>query len=345
MTVRLVFRVDASLEIGTGHVMRCLTLADSMGRRGAASSFMCREDAGHLNALIRSRGYETYTLPSGTSDLEASLRQLAQIRPDWVVVDHYALGKAWESAVRQHADRIFAIDDLADRDHDCDLLLDQNLYEGVQQRYAARVPGHCRQLIGPDYALLRPEFAQFRSRVTRSSRPVSRLLVNFGGADSTNETARIYTILDELVPATVSVQVVIGPSNPHGEQLRALLSSRSAATLHIGTDRMAELMSEADAFIGAGGSTTWERFCLGLPSMVIAVAENQVPTSRYLSKLGAIDYIGRGSELTAGTLRDALSRFLSDHEGRSRMAELGMQLVDGRGTERVSQCLLELAGA
>lgn len=343
--MRVVFRVDASLTVGTGHVMRCLTLADQLCRHGVHASFICREEPGHLIERTRSRGYAAHILVGAIDDIEGSATHLAQLRPDWIVVDHYSLGKAWEKAVRQHTKRIFVIDDLADRDHDCDLLLDQNLYEGVEQRYAARVPEHCRQLIGPHYALLRPEFAQFRGRVLRSARPVSRLLVNFGGADSANETARVLRILHELVPASVSVDVVTGPSNPHGEQITALVSDKPAVTVHVSTDRMAELMSQADASIGAGGSTTWERFCLGLPSLVIAVAENQVPTSQYLGKLGAIDYIGRGSELTADGIRAAVSRFLSDHEGRSKMAEMGMQLVDGQGAERVSDCLIDFAGA
>jgi UDP-2,4-diacetamido-2,4,6-trideoxy-beta-L-altropyranose hydrolase len=345
LTVRVVFRVDASLQIGTGHVMRCLTLADELRRRGAGASFVCRDEPGHLIELTRSRGYDTHVLTGAADDVQGSVAHLAETQPDWVIVDHYSLGKEWESAVRRHTKRIFAIDDLADRDHDCDLLLDQNLYEGVEQRYAARVPKHCRQLIGPRYAMLRPEFAKIRSRVSRSAGPASRLLVNFGGVDSTNETARILGVLQDLVPASVSVDVVIGPSNPHGDELKALASVRSSTTLHAGTNRMAELMSQADASIGAGGSTTWERFCLGLPSLVIAVAENQVPTSQYLGKLGAIDYIGRGSELTADGLRAALSRFLGDHERRSKMADLGMQLVDGHGAERVSDGLFERAGA
>jgi UDP-2,4-diacetamido-2,4,6-trideoxy-beta-L-altropyranose hydrolase len=343
--VRFAFRVDASLEIGTGHIMRCLTLADALRQRGAAAEFLCRALPGHLIELVRSRGYETQVLAGAMDDAAESAAYFARSQPDWIVVDHYSLGKSWESAVRPHAKWIFAIDDLADREHDCDLLLDQNLYDGVEQRYAARVPGRCRQLIGPRYALLRPEFAQLRSHVARSAKPVASLLVSFGGTDRTNETARVLRILRDALPSSVAVDVVIGPSNPHADQLRALVSDRPATALHVATDRMAELMSKADAFIGAGGSTTWERFCLGLPSLVIAVAENQVPTSQYLGKLGAIDYIGRGSELSTDDIRAALSRFLKDHERRSRMAELGMQLVDGHGAQRVSDCLLAFATA
>jgi UDP-2,4-diacetamido-2,4,6-trideoxy-beta-L-altropyranose hydrolase len=343
--MRAVFRVDASLEIGTGHVMRCLTLADALRQRGAAAGFLCRALPGHLIALIRSRGYETQVLMSGTGDAAESAAYLARSRPDWIVVDHYSLDKSWESAVRPHARRIFAIDDLANRDHDCDLLLDQNLYDGVEQRYAARVPGHCRQLIGPHYALLRPEFAQLRGRAVRPAKPIANLLVSFGGVDSTNETARILGILRDALPGSVSLDVVVGPSNPHLNQIKALAADRPATTLHVATHRMAELMSKADAFIGAGGSTTWERFCLGLPSLVIAVAENQVPTSQYLGKRGAIDYIGHGPELSTEDIRAALSRFLKDHERRSKMAELGMQLVDGHGARRVGEFLLAFASA
>lgn len=349
--MQFVFRADASLQAGTGHVMRCLTLADELRRHGASASFICRAEPGNLIAHIKSRGYKADVLESGGSalvqqrDAEQCVGLLAEMRPDWIIVDHYALGREWEGAVRQYASKLFVIDDLADRDHDCDLLLDQNLYDGVEDRYAPLVPTHCRQLIGPRFALLRPEFAQFRSKVSRPAQPVSSLLVSFGGADSTNETTRIVAILHDLLPQSVSVDVVIGPTNPHGAQIKSLASDRPLITVHAGTDRMAELMALADAFIGAGGATTWERFCLGLPSLVIAVAENQVPTSQYLGKLGAIDYIGPGSEVTEGALLASLSRFLMDHERRAKMAALGMQLVDGLGAKRVSDSLLSFGTA
>lgn len=336
--MRVVFRVDASLEIGTGHLMRCMTLADELRRCGATAMFLCRELPGHLIELTRSRDFETEAI----AHEDASVSQVARLRPDWVVVDHYGLGGAWERAIRPSTRRILAIDDLADRDHDCDLLLDQNLYDDVEQRYASRLPAHCRQLIGPHYALLRPEFADARARLSRAAKPVSRLLISFGGIDATNETARILKSLGDL-PA-LSLDVVIGASNPNRQEIQELTSKRPGTTSHVGTDRMAALMSEADAFVGAGGSTTWERFCLGLPSLVIAVADNQVPTAQHLSKLGAIDYIGRHSDLTPDGLRVSLSRFLSDDAGRARMTELGMKLVDGLGAQRVAQAMLDLTG-
>jgi UDP-2,4-diacetamido-2,4,6-trideoxy-beta-L-altropyranose hydrolase len=330
--------VDASLEIGTGHVMRCMTLADELRRRGATATFLCREQPGHLIELIRSRGFETEAI----AHEDAS--QVVRLQPDWVVVDQYGLDSAWEKAVRPATRKILAIDDLADRDHDCDLLLDQNLYDGVEQRYASKLPAHCRQLIGPHYALLRPEFADARARFSRrAAKPVSRLLISFGGIDATNETARVLKALADT-PA-LFLDVVIGLANPNREEIEELTSRRPGMTLHIGTDRMAALMTDADAFVGAGGSTTWERFCLGLPSLVIAVADNQVATAQHLSKLGAIDYIGRNADLTPARLRAALSRFLADHEGRARMTELGMKLVDGLGAQRVAQAMLDLTGA
>jgi UDP-2,4-diacetamido-2,4,6-trideoxy-beta-L-altropyranose hydrolase len=338
--VRVVFRADASLEIGTGHVMRCMTLADELRRRGATATFICREQPGNLIELIRSRGFEAEAI----AHEDASPSQVAQLRPDWVVVDHYGLGRAWETAVRPATREILAIDDLGDRDHDCDLLLDQNLYDGVEQRYASRLPAHCRQLIGPHYALLRPEFVEARARLSRrAAKPVSRLLISFGGIDATNETARVLKALADA-PA-VSLDVVIGPGHPNHREIEKLTSERPGTTLHVGTNRMAALMAEADAFVGAGGSTTWERFCLGLPSLVIAVADNQVATAQHLSKLGAIDYIGRQSDLTSDGLRAALSRFLADDAGRARMTELGMKVVDGLGAQRVAQAMLDLTGA
>jgi UDP-2,4-diacetamido-2,4,6-trideoxy-beta-L-altropyranose hydrolase len=337
--VRVVFRADASIEIGTGHLMRCITLADELRRRGATPTFLSREQPGHLIELTRSRGFETEAIVHDDS----SAAHVARLRPDWVVVDHYGLGSAWETAVRPSTRRILAIDDLADRDHDCHLLLDQNLYDGVEQRYASRLPAHCRQLIGPHYALLRPEFADARARLSRATKPVSRLLISFGGIDATNETTRVLKSLTDL--PTLSLDVVIGPGHPNRREIQELTSERPGTTLHVGTNRMAALMSEADAFVGAGGSTTWERFCLGLPSLVVAVADNQVPTAQHLSKLGAIAYIGRQADLTPDGLRAALSRFLADGAGRARMTELSTKLVDGLGAQRVAQAMLDLTGA
>ena len=314
-----------------------MTLADELHHRGAMAAFLCRDLPGNLIELTRSRGFETEAIA------HEDPAQVARLRPDWVVVDHYGLGSAWERAVRPDARKILVIDDLADREHDCDLLLDQNLNEDMEQRYASRLPAHCRQLIGPHYALLRPEFAEARARLSRVRKPASRLVISFGGIDATNETTRVLNALANL-PA-LSLDVVIGPGHPNRGEIQALVSQHPGATLHIGTNRMAALMSEADAFVGAGGSTTWERFCLGLPSLVIAVADNQVATARHLSKLGAIEYIGRQSDLTPAGLRAALLRFLADHEGRTRMAELGMKLVDGLGARRVAQAMLDLTGA
>jgi UDP-2,4-diacetamido-2,4,6-trideoxy-beta-L-altropyranose hydrolase len=339
--VHFVFRADASLEIGTGHVMRCLTLADELRRRGADTAFLCRGEPGNLNALIASRGHDVEAIGSGTEDAGQSAAHLGQARPDWIVVDHYALDRAWEAAARRFAGKVFVIDDLADRHHDCDVLLDQNLYDGVETRYGPLVPPRCRQLIGPRFALLRPEFAQARERLARHARPVARILVSFGGVDSANETARVLACLHDVLPSA-ALDVVIGPANPYAAEIEALASGHARATVHVGTDRMAELMSQADAFIGAGGSTTWERLCLGLPSLAIAAAENQVPTLQRLGAMGAVQYAGRTSGLDAAAVRIAVERFLADQDARSAMIRVGMGLVDGRGAERVADCLLEM---
>ena len=337
--MRFVFRADASLEIGTGHVVRCLTLADELRGRGADTAFLCRGEPGSLNALVASRGHNIQAIAPGTDDAEQCAGYLGQARPDWIVVDHYALDRAWEAAARRFAGKVFVIDDLADRHHDCDLLLDQNLYDGVETRYAPLVPPRCRQLIGPRFALLRPEFAQVRERLARKAGSVARILVSFGGVDSANETARVLACLQDVLPSA-ALDVVIGPTNPHAAEIKALASRHARATVHVGTDRMAELMSQADAFIGAGGSTTWERLCLGLPSLALAAAENQVPTLQRLGAMGAVQYVGRTSDLDATGVRTAVERFLADEDTRSAMVRIGMHLVDGKGAERVADCLL-----
>ncbi|HPZ14727.1 MAG TPA: UDP-2,4-diacetamido-2,4,6-trideoxy-beta-L-altropyranose hydrolase, partial [Bacillota bacterium] len=210
MALHIVIRTDASPAIGTGHVMRCLTLANALARKGVGVSFICREHEGNLCDLIEEQGFTVHRLPAPESSFEADatpahaawlgaawqedarqtgavIRTLG-IKPTWLVVDHYGLDYRWEEALRPLVGRIFVIDDLADRAHDCDLLLDQNLFADMQTRYAGKVPADCRLLLGPEYALLQPIYAELHDRIPPREGPVRRILISFGGADRDNLT-------------------------------------------------------------------------------------------------------------------------------------------------------------
>lgn len=345
--MRVVFRADASSTIGSGHVMRCLTLADELSAAGANVEFICRSAPGDLTDFVAaSRGHVVHRLPPETSpDADAALSAefiAAGEPPAWLVVDQYELAASWQRQLRPFAQRLMAIDDLADRQHDCDLLLDQNLHDSGTL-YDALVPPSCTKLIGPRYALLRREFAAERAGSTRRNEAVERLLVSFGGSDPTNETFKALSQLHEAHLADdLDIDCVIGASYAERDSLEALTQALPNVRLHVQTTRMARLMAEADLCVGAGGSSVWERCCLGLPTITVAVVEHQVAFCERLDRLGVLDYVGNATSEPID-YATALRRAISDHEVRHRMSRAGMELVDGRGAERVVSQMLEVA--
>lgn len=299
--MKIVFRADASIQIGTGHVMRCLTLADELTRQGHQCQFICREHKGHLGDLIASKGYEVHLLPCarGTEqqpavitdnahadwlgatwqqDADQALEVLPSQETDWLVVDHYALDARWERQVAKAVDRIMVIDDLADRHHECSLLLDQNLGR-AESDYDQLVPKDCVRLIGPEYALLRPEFAQLRelSLQRRKQPELKRILISLGGVDQTNATGHVLGALAKTpLPVDTDLDIIMGASAPYLEEVRQQAEELPfKATVNVNVNDMAERMCLADLSIGAAGSTSWERCCLGLPSIIVILAGNQ----------------------------------------------------------------------
>lgn len=335
---RVAFRADASVGLGAGHVMRCLTLADMLRANGVVTRFLCRRLPGDLGAAIQARGHDLFWLEVD-ADAEASRRALADDAPwDWLVVDHYSLDAAWERALRAVARDILAIDDLADRPHDCDLLLDQN--QQAAGRYDDLVPRHAPRLLGPRHALLRPAFAAARgARPPREGR-VARLLLFFGGADAEGETLKALAALDLLGRQDIDVDVVIGAANPHRAAIAAASAARPRTALHIQAENMAELMAAADLCLGAGGGACWERCCVGLPALVVATAANQIEQCRALAEAGAHVYLGAAAGVDAARWASALAWLLELPELLAHLSRQGWNLVDGEGARRVANPLL-----
>ena len=340
--MRVVFRADASLEIGTGHVVRCLTLADALRERGCECIFVSRELPGALLDAVRQRGHACVALPrSEAVDWRAdalATRGAIGPRADWLVVDHYALDAAWQRELRGSCTRLMVIDDLADREHDCELLLDQNLVAAFEQRYDGKVPAGCGLMLGPAYALLQPAYAELHSKVAVRRGPIERALVYFGGADPENLTEQ--TIEAFLaVDAGVEVDVVINAADPRAEAIRHRTAGHPRITLHASLPSLAPLMARADVAVGAGGATTWERCWLRLPSVVVALGDNQKPIAAELAKRGLIEWLGHGDEVGVAELTAAIRALLAEgaNEQRSRRVR---ELVDGRGAERVSAIML-----
>jgi UDP-2,4-diacetamido-2,4,6-trideoxy-beta-L-altropyranose hydrolase len=358
--MEVLFRADASREIGTGHVMRCLTLADALRERGAQCRFICRAHKGNLIELIAQRGYKVHALPevackvkSTNSDLAhaswldtdqatdaaETIDLLGEDMVDWLIVDHYALDHRWEAALRPSCKQIMVIDDLADRRHDCDLLLDQN-YGSSAERYKGHVPRHCTQLHGPDYALLKPAYAERRAQLEERTGATHRVLIYFGGgADAPDLTGMALRAFNDPDLASIDLDIVVGAAYSHRASLEDAATKRGRVTIHSQLPHLADLMAKADLAIGAGGATTWERCCMGLPSMVISVADNQRPACQALEKAGLILYLGEASAVSVHQVQQQLTASLKQPETLQRFSAVGMALVDALGTSKVVQAM------
>lgn len=355
----IVFRCDASLKLGSGHVMRCLTLADALSGNGRECVFVCRTLPGHMMEHITARGYRVCVLPSPSSSSETGhstvplaeeihqVREvLASIRPTWIVVDHYDLDATWESAVASDSCKVMVIDDLADRPHVCDMLLDQNLGRNPGD-YRDLLPDGCIKLIGPKYALLRPEFAYQRaaSLKRREEASLQRILISMGGMDADNFTE---AVLDHLatfttLPRELRLTVVMGRQAPYLDDVRQRARTMPWPTeVCVDVSNMATLMQRADLAIGAAGSTSWERCCLGLPTLMFVLADNQIAAAAALDAAGgAVTLPGLSTHDDIDHLELHLTQLTESKQQLRACSDRAAQVVDGHGTERVIASIMK----
>ncbi|MCU1723873.1 UDP-2,4-diacetamido-2,4,6-trideoxy-beta-L-altropyranose hydrolase [Pseudomonas sp. 5P_5.1_Bac1] len=338
--MKVLFRADAGSHLGIGHVARCLTLAQVLASGGAQISFACRALPGHQMQRIAAAGHEVFSLPADTPDEIPALQALLPTEAcfDWILVDHYQFDARWESAARCWGRRVMAIDDLADRPHDCDLLLDQN-FTASAALYHGWVPAACQILAGPRHALLRPAFRELRPAAQAGP---SRVLVSFGGFDQAGMTLRTLQALDGL--EGVEVQCIAGHSSPDLAALQSLVARHPGWTLLNFVNDLPERMAAATLFIGAGGGTTWERAAIGLPSLCIGVAPNQYANAEALAQAGLHLYLGPAEQVAVAALHQAIAGLLGNLPQRQHFAARGMELVDGLGAQRVALALFQAAG-
>lgn len=342
--MKILFRADASVDLGSGHVMRCLTLAEELARRGHQAAFACRAGVGDMLKFISARGFPSFSLDEGIEQPDETGRILETWGDaDWLVVDHYGLDAKWEKALRPGLKHVLAIDDLADRRHDCDLLLDQNLYDHPTERYQGLLPEDCRQLLGPAYALLRPDFSVMRPLRAEHGGAVKNLLVSFGGSDPTDETGKTLEALALLPVQFEGVDVVMGASCPRRDEVQARFGGLPGLRFHIQADNMAELMARADLAVGGGGVSVWERCCVGLPALCVAVAQNQVEIAKAAHRSGVLHYLGWHADVSAADLAAALLEWSRAPGRLAEMSRRARQLVDGRGAARVCDAMEALA--
>ena len=325
--MNVAFRVDSSIQIGSGHLMRCLTLAERLHKReNAHVIFVVRDLEGALIDLIRLQGYSVLVLSRAadqkkdlagyeawlTVDKETDVLETAMIlrREAWIdflIIDSYAIDEVWERGIRPYVGQIVVIDDLANRVHDCDILLDQNFYVDKDVRYKKLVPEFCRCFLGPQYVLLRQEFYDIRKRLRKRTGDIETILVFYGGVDLTNETEKaIAALLKSKI--TAHVDVIVGQGNPHKERIREICDHHENMMYHCQVRNIGDYMNAADLSLGGGGTATWERCFLGLPTLVTSIADNQTASCIACERAGYIWYLGTADEVQEETIIGALRR-------------------------------------
>lgn len=365
--MKVMFRTDASIEIGIGHVMRCLTLADVLKERGADCEFICREHQGNQLGLIHERGYKTHALPiqdvddydlnnlnaaasmhaawlgaDWRADAEQVRAEIGSTMADWLIVDHYALDSRWEREMKGQARQLMVIDDLADRPHDCDVLLDQNLGRTAQD-YVGLVPQHCCVLTGLGYALLRPEFAAMREySLGRRIEPVMHhLLISMGGVDKDNATGQVLEAMKRCpFPVDSRIVVAMGATAPWLDAVRAMAVEMPwLVEVRVNVSNMAQLMANSDLAIGSAGSTSWERCCMGLPTLLVILADNQRSGAVAMEAAGVASLLGEKASIWQN-LPGKLDALLSG-DNLQLMRQRCLSLVDGNGADRIVKILMD----
>lgn len=338
--------------------MRCLALAERLSQQGAEVAFVCRESQGWLGDLVKAYGYAMLPLPPGSLEGKASfgysswlgetqeidarqtLEACSEFGPfHWLVVDHYGIDSRWERILRQCCANIMVIDDLANRQHDCDLLLDQNIVTGVKERYEALIPDDCVQLLGPRFALLRPAFRAARLALGSKVKGQSRLFVFLGGSDPDDYTSLVLDALQLLPSQSISADVVVGAGNARSEALRLRCEGIPGLQFYQQIADIEQLMAKADLAVCSAGSITWERCCLGLPAVTMAIADNQIMIGIEAAVAGLSEHLGAAKDLDAKGIADAIARLLESPHTLARMATTAMNNVDGLGVRRVSYAM------
>ncbi len=356
----IVFRVDAATRIGIGHVMRCLTLAKKLLLAHNNIVFLCKQYHGNLIAYIAQQGFQVHALSapkqpidnivdeslwlgcSYQEDANECLQVLTNYpNVDLLIVDHYSLDHHWQTLMKARCKKVMVIDDLANRQHQCELLLDQTLGRKAQD-YQALVPKHCQLMLGEKYILLRDEFVQLRSKAQQQRVTVkhkNHIMLSMGGSDPDNITQKILKDLLIFKKSSPQLQltIVVSSSYPFLKALQTLTKNQPWITLAINPQSMAEIMLGADIAIGSSGATAWERCCLGLPTITIISAANQQTIAEMLASAGAAINLGHYQQLSQEKLFQALQKLREDANYYLNMVEQSFACCDGLGATTAVQ--------
>jgi UDP-2,4-diacetamido-2,4,6-trideoxy-beta-L-altropyranose hydrolase len=343
-TETLLIRTDASAQIGTGHAMRCLALAQAWQELEGRAVFAVGMDIGAVEDRLLAEGMEVlrlYAKPGSTDDADQT-SALARVRgARWVVADGYHFDTNFQRVVKQHDIMLLYLDDAAYAgEFAADIILNQNI-SACEGLYAKR-PAGTRLLLGPRYALLRREFSKWRGGKREIATTARNVLVTLGGSDPDNVTVTIVRALLQLDQPDLAVRVAVGAANPHCDSLRREMAhGPSGCELLVNTNDMSQLMAWADVAVAAGGSTCWELALMGLPMLVMILADNQRGIAEGLAAHGAAVNLGWHHALNETAIAEALGGLLRDQNRRRDLCRRSQELVDGFGASRVAAMLKE----
>lgn len=346
MMAHLIIRADATSRIGTGHVMRCLALAQAWQTHGGRITLLSHSDNRLLRQRVEAAGIDFIHLAAqhpDPDDLPATLQALENLKAldreltPWVVLDGYHFDPSYQQSVRSAGFRLLVIDDCAHLPHyHADVLLNQNV---SADELSYPCDADTRLLLGTRYVLLRQEFLGWRTWKRETPTAARKVLVTLGGSDPDNATLKVIRGLRQLESSDVEARIIVGPANPHVAILRRAVEDTKHAGCKLelleSVADMPGLMVWADVAVSAGGTTCWELAFMGVPSIVMVLAENQQNTAAKLGEMEAAISLGDASQLSADRVSETLHELLHDAACRGRMSALGRALVDGRGAERV----------
>jgi len=333
----LLVRADSDASIGSGHVMRCLALAQVWQEGGGRATYLTTENPA-LRARLESEGIDVVYLsdePGSAGDAAQAVRLAGELNAAWVLADGYHLGGDYQKAVKDAGLRLICVDDHGHAGHySCDIVWNQNVY-AREDFYASREP-HTRLLLGTGYVVLRREFWPWRAWRREVPDVARKVLVTLGGSDPGNATMRVIQALRHAKLEHLEAVVVAGPANPHYEELAAAVARWAVPVrLERSVADMSKLMAWADVAVSGGGGTCLEMAMLGLPNLVLVVAENQVINAEVLQEKGVAIYLGWADQVPEDRLADELRSIARDREARERISGKGRKLIDGRGGGRV----------
>ena len=336
MTVKNYFiRCDSGFEIGIGHVMRCFSLAETLADMICDVSFICKEHEGNIIDFLVGKKIKVFKINDENNIVDILKKNLNSS----LIIDNYEIDEEIEKMIRPYVKEIIVIDDLANRKHDCDLLLDQSFFINNSDRYNEFVPEYCMRLFGPEYALLRREFLENRKN-KKINFPVKNIFVSYGGIDPTDETSKVLIALRNLKDENLKINVIVGNTNIQKAKIKELCSSIINANFISTYDDISKIMIEADLAFGAGGSSTWERMCLGIPSIVTIVSKDQIHSTEALSENYYVINMGLAENVTSNDYEKILSEI--DSERLNEISKRSYELVDGKGTIRMAEQIINL---